>query len=320
MSQQNIQYICSICSKDISNYRSVTNDLKFKIDNCPDKEYYQKLRLNVDKLCSSCYMKIINSYQRQISIINKNNLIEDNISIDLMETSRSNTPTNLMETSNLVNLIELIETQKEELIYQNKLNEINQQIVDIKINITDDTISMDKENFNQLIKLILQKDLKIEILDNQNNQVQKYSFSQQMELLSTVLLKYQNDNDEYLLDPDQFQQMIEQNEPKLKGFFDEMINALIPKRRLTKNRENATKQVVVYCYLLVGIRNKFVKNFKLDLGLYLNSSGMTQTGINTLSNAGLSVHTKSIQKYKKNIAKAHLTKLNEYFNLNVSYF
>ncbi|KAF0403825.1 hypothetical protein F8M41_009185 [Gigaspora margarita] len=122
-------------------------------------------------------MKIINSYQRQISIINKNNLIEDNISIDLIETSRSNTPTNLIETSNLVNLIELIETQKEELIYQNKLNEINQQIVDIKINITDDTISLDKENFNQLIKLILQKDLKIEMLDNQNNQVQKYSFS-----------------------------------------------------------------------------------------------------------------------------------------------
>ncbi|CAG8766859.1 17702_t:CDS:2 [Gigaspora margarita] len=95
-----------------------------------------------------CYMKIINSYQYQISIINKNNLIEDNISIDLMETSRSNTPTNLIETSNLVNLIELIKTQKKELIYQNKLNEINQQIVDIKINITDDTISMDKENFN----------------------------------------------------------------------------------------------------------------------------------------------------------------------------
>ncbi|CAG8811681.1 27559_t:CDS:2 [Gigaspora margarita] len=102
---------------------SVTNDLKFKIDNCSNKEYYQKLRLNIDKLCSN------------------------NTSIDLMETSRSNTSTNLMETSNLVNLIELIETQKE-LIFQNKLNEINQQIDDIKINITDDTISMDKKNFN----------------------------------------------------------------------------------------------------------------------------------------------------------------------------
>ncbi|CAG8477156.1 22909_t:CDS:1 [Gigaspora margarita] len=185
MSQQNIQYTCSICLKNISNYRSVTNDLKLKIDSCPDKEYYQGLRLNIDKLCSKCYMRIINSYQHQIPIINRNNLIEvsesniftdsietsrSNTPIDLMETSRSNTPTNLIETSNLINLIELIKIQKEELIYENKLNEINQQITDIKINITDDTISMDKENFNQLIKLILQKDLKIEALNNHNNQ------------------------------------------------------------------------------------------------------------------------------------------------------
>ncbi|CAG8495881.1 15279_t:CDS:2 [Dentiscutata heterogama] len=75
MAQQNIQYICSICLKDISNYRSVTNDLKFKIDNCPDKEHYQKLRLNIDKLYSN-----------------------------LMETSRSNTPTNLIETNETLNL------------------------------------------------------------------------------------------------------------------------------------------------------------------------------------------------------------------------
>jgi len=46
---------------------------------------------------------------------------------------------------------------------------------------------------------------------------------------------------------------------------------------------------------------------------------MTNSGINTLSNIGLSVHTKTIQRYKKEIAKNHLTKLDEYFNLNVSY-
>ncbi|KAF0471627.1 hypothetical protein F8M41_025168 [Gigaspora margarita] len=36
-----------------------------------------------------------------------------------------------------------------------------------------------------------------------------------MELLTTVLLKYQKENNEYLLDSEQFQQMIELNEPKL---------------------------------------------------------------------------------------------------------
>ncbi|KAF0530121.1 hypothetical protein F8M41_012363 [Gigaspora margarita] len=331
MSQQNIQQVCSVCFIHITTGRNITDDFKNKIDNCPDREFYQDLKSGVDKLCSSCYNQIADSYRHQKSTINR--IKKSNSSMDLMEIidSRSNSPITLMETNNLVNLIEVIKTQKEELIYENKLNEIiNQQITDIEISITDNTISMNKENFNQLIKLIIQKDLKIEALTDQNNQnnlistssnnlVQNYSFSQQLELLTTILLKYQRENNEYLLDPEQFQQKIESNEPKLKGFFNEMINALIPKKRLDKNIEKAKKQVVAYCYLLVGIRNKFANNFKLDLGLYLQSSGMTNSGINTLSNIGLSVHMKTIQRYKKDIAKNYLTKLNEYFELNVSY-
>ncbi|CAG8727319.1 6911_t:CDS:1, partial [Dentiscutata heterogama] len=44
---------------------------------------------------------------------------------------------------------------------------------------------------------------------------------------------------------------------------------------------------------------------------------MTNSEINTLSNIGLSVHTKTLLRYKKDIAKAYLKKLNEYFNLNI---
>ncbi|CAG8831083.1 26312_t:CDS:2, partial [Racocetra persica] len=153
----------------------------------------------------------------------------------------------------------------------------------IKVNITDDIVSIDKENFNQLIKLIIQKDLKIETLTNQNNLTiigsnnldQNYSFSQQLELLTTVLLKYQQNHNEYLLDPEQFQQMIKSNEPKLKGFFNKITNVLIPKKRLNKNIEKAKKQIV--------------------------SSGLTNSGINTLSNIELSVYTKTLQRYKKEI-------------------
>ncbi|CAG8845314.1 43927_t:CDS:1, partial [Gigaspora margarita] len=90
--------------------------------------------------------------------------------IEIIDISRSNSPITLIETNNLVNLIEVIKTQKEELIYKNKLNEINQQITNIEISITNNTISIDNKNFNQLIKLIIQKDLKIEALTDQNNQ------------------------------------------------------------------------------------------------------------------------------------------------------
>ncbi|CAG8694384.1 37609_t:CDS:2 [Gigaspora margarita] len=55
--------------------------------------------------------------------MNINNLIEINdfATSDLIE---------------FINLIELIEAQKEDLI-ENNLNEINEQFVDIKVNITD---------------------------------------------------------------------------------------------------------------------------------------------------------------------------------------
>ncbi|CAG8711682.1 11943_t:CDS:2, partial [Racocetra persica] len=137
-------------------------------------------------------------------------------------------------------------------------------------------------------------------------------------LLTTILLKHQRDNNEYLLDPEQFQQMIELSEPKLKEFFNEMINALISKKQLIKNIEKAKKQVVAYCYLLVGIRNKFANNFKLDLGLYLQSSGITNSGINTLSNIELSKYKSTVddhinsKSHQENKTKAKQSSVHTY--------
>ncbi|CAG8847313.1 21631_t:CDS:1, partial [Racocetra persica] len=107
---------------------NIINDLKNKIDNCPDREYYQNLQPYIGKLCSNCYITITDSYHRGISTINRisksTNLIESN------ELDEINEP-NLMEVdnlieinNNLVNLIELIETQKKKLIEDN-LTEIN---------------------------------------------------------------------------------------------------------------------------------------------------------------------------------------------------
>ncbi|KAF0353583.1 hypothetical protein F8M41_015146 [Gigaspora margarita] len=183
-----------------------------------------------------------NRFNTSANLININNLIEisDSATSNLMEFSNL-IETNKSEIKNSVNLIELIKAQKEDLI-ENNLNEINEQFVDIKVNITNNMVLINLENFDQLIKLIVQKDLKIEsliyqnnnlisttlnnqnnnlistTLNNQNNNListtvntpynhqfaQNYLFSQQMELLTTVLLKYQKENNEYLLDPEQF--------------------------------------------------------------------------------------------------------------------
>ncbi|CAG8468832.1 19339_t:CDS:2 [Cetraspora pellucida] len=150
MFQQNTQFICSICLKNISTFRNVTDNFKDKIDNCPDKEYYKDLKSGIDKLYYNCYMKIVDSYRFQKSTINRIN--KSDIFDNSMEVSRSNTSTNLIDINNLIKS-KLIKAQKEELI-QNNLTEID-QIKNIKINKINNMILFDKENFNQLIKLII---------------------------------------------------------------------------------------------------------------------------------------------------------------------
>jgi hypothetical protein len=144
------------------------------------------------------------------------------------------------------------------------------------------------------------------------------SFSNKIELLTKVLYDNQRKHHaEIELDPIKFCQLIEENEPKLKGFFDEMIN-IIPDNRTFSNKESAKKAIVGYCYLLAGLRNKFVNNFKLDLGLYLSENGTSAAAIDTLSNAGMSASYKTIDNYKKKIKANHPEEIRKYFTNNVS--
>jgi hypothetical protein len=112
--------------------------------------------------------------------------------------------------------------------------------------------------------------------------------------------------------------MIEEQDIRLKGFFEEMIDALVPSRRKERNIENAKKSVVTFCYLLVGLRNKLTNSLKLDLGLYLVGSGTSSSAIDTLSRIGITTSYRTIENYKRNLAKTHLNKINEYFDENVS--
>jgi len=114
--------------------------------------------------------------------------------------------------------------------------------------------------------------------------------------------------------------MIEQNEPKLIGFFDELVEGLIPKTRSIYNQEEAKKSIVSFCYLFAGLKNKFANNYKLDIGLHLALARTSYKGIDILSNTGLTVSSKTVLRFKQQIAEDHFKKISKYFNENVSYF
>lgn len=148
--------------------------------------------------------------------------------------------------------------------------------------------------------------------------VEDTSFSSKIKILSKVLYDQQRKfNNNVELDPDKFNDLIKKQDSRLEGFFDEMVNAIVPPERKEKNKDAAKKSVVTFCYLLAGLRNKFTNSIKLDVGLYLVAAGASCTAIDTLSKMGITTSYKTIENYKKELASAHSQKINEYLNENV---
>ena len=69
------------------------------------------------------------------------------------------------------------------------------------------------------------------------------SFGDKVALMTKVLYGKQRKENQILeLDPDNFQIMLEDAEPLLEGFFNELYNALIPERRSAYNKKEDKKK------------------------------------------------------------------------------
>lgn len=140
-------------------------------------------------------------------------------------------------------------------------------------------------------------------------------------MLTNVLYNKQRRESANLeLDPIKFQHMIEEANPELTGFFSSMVNAIIPKDRSAYNKQEAKKSVVALCYMIAGLRNKFVNQFKIEVGLYLAASGATWEAIDTLSSLGYSACPKTVIDFQKKIQKNHITKIDDHFLEKVTFY
>ncbi|CAG8756621.1 7202_t:CDS:2, partial [Cetraspora pellucida] len=138
----------------------------------------------------------------------------------------------------------------------------------IHLEILDDKICIPKQDFLNLVSNIkyLQENQKDEIFEeiieeseiinenfeiiNENNESNEINFATKLQLLTLVIYNQQGkfkNNPEY--DLIKFKQILEQNEPKLIRFFDELVEGLIPKRRSFYNQKEAKKSIVSFCYL-----------------------------------------------------------------------
>ncbi|KAF0523837.1 hypothetical protein F8M41_015373 [Gigaspora margarita] len=170
-----------------------------------------------------------------------------------------------------------------------------------KFQVLDDKICIPKQDFLNLVSNIkyLQENQKDEIFEkiienteainedieniNENNTSNEINFATKLQLLTLVIYNQQRkfeNNPEYNLI--KFKQMLEQNEPKLIGFFDELVE---------------------------------------DIGLHLALAETSYRGIDILSNTGFTVSSKTVLRYKQQIVKDHFKKIYclYIFNLDDSY-
>ncbi|RIB05675.1 hypothetical protein C2G38_2219021 [Gigaspora rosea] len=134
-----------------------------------------------------------------------------------------------------------------------------------------------------------------------NNNTEEPTFASYIDILTKALYHIQRrDGASLELDPAKFERMIEATNPQLKGFFNYIMNAIIPKEHSAYNINESKKSIVGLCYMLAGLCNKFVNQHKLEVVLYLMASGATWEAINTMSTLG----------YSKNLF--HVYKIDDY--------
>ena len=104
----------------------------------------------------------------------------------------------------------------------------------------------------------------------------------------------------------------------LNNFLNEICNIFLPKGWKNNQKAEKQKKIITILYLIAGIQNMQVNTFKIELGLYLNTCGLSSEALNTLSNAGITTTYMTLYNQKKRISKQHSNRVKKFFNDNVS--
>jgi len=114
--------------------------------------------------------------------------------------------------------------------------------------------------------------------------------------------------------------MLEKEEPKLQRFFNELIAGTNPQKKNSVTNQQNKKKLVMMCYFLAGLNNKFINSVKIKVGFLLDASGTSASTVETLANAGLTIRRETIQKQKYQLAKSHQQTVKDYIIENVIFF
>jgi len=144
------------------------------------------------------------------------------------------------------------------------------------------------------------------------------SLSDKIKKMSDILYKNQRIlKQKPIYNPEEFKNMLEMADINLIGFFDELYKGTNPNTKSEKTNNNNKKKLVSLCYFLASINNKYINGIKADIGSYLETSGASASSIDTLSNIGLSVSRRTVNRQKILISEDHQNTVNDYCLQNI---
>ena len=98
---------------------------------------------------------------------------------------------------------------------------------------------------------------------------------------------------------DEMRRIFEEIEPGLKDFFDQLYSAARPSKRNNQTMDRMKKIMLFICYLLASLNNTKINAFKFDLAYYLDASGTSNEGLNTMVNLGMTTTSRAVDRKKK---------------------
>jgi len=123
-------------------------------------------------------------------------------------------------------------------------------------------------------------------------------------MANVLYIKQRKENQQPILDPNEFKTMLENAEPSLANFFDQLYAGTNPHNKSHMTNTKNKQCLVLFCYFLAGLNNKFINGIKAEIGYMLDSTGASASAIETFA-GGIIIRHETVAKHKKKQESTH---------------
>eukprot|EP00118_Oscarella_pearsei_P022184 m.253168 g.253168 ORF g.253168 m.253168 type:complete len:759 (+) comp40368_c2_seq5:2568-4844(+) len=179
------------------------------------------------------------------------------------------------------------------------------------LTLTEAALKSTQNELNKALQDLETSRHRIQELENENkalheelSRTQKTTFSSLLESFHSAILKHHGMEERKLYSPESMIAFCNVHAPGLFSLLEDCITSNYSSQHENERRAELRRQrVVAELYRLAYFRNQKITPFVNDVGLHLSLSGCSKVALECGRALGVCDHPKSIQRYKKKLAK-----------------